>query len=278
MYNGRPMGGRALVGLLLVCAGVACATATPSRTEVHVRNHPPPASPLPPAPFAPALADEIIKAQKETYGDVPLAFAPVSADLQSGDDRRVAAALEVVEAIGTRVDEMARKCPDGDFDGLLCGMSNLDTLVNRIAGTLIWLGRKGGCATVATVDRATKQFDRLPRFHRNPKAVFDSTLTAQSPPDNALPIRVFVCGMNAVKDKVAACFAQYNVPGTVMLDVLIGRDGAVNSAVATAEFADTPTGACVESAARTATFPPSDGLRTHFPFVLKPISPGPANK
>jgi hypothetical protein len=174
---------------------------------------------------------------------------------------------------------MARKCPpDGGFDGLLCEMSNLDTLVADIAGTLVWLGRKGGCATVVAVDRATKQFDRLPRFHRNPKAALDSTLIPQYPPDNALPIRVFVCGMNAVKDKVAACFVQYKVPGTVMLHVLIGRNGAVRSAVATGQFADTSTGACVESAARTATFPPSDGLSTLFPFVLKPTSPEPAKK
>src|SRR3954469_12738308 len=131
-------------------------------------------------------------------------------------------------------------------------------------------GRKGGCATVVAVDRATKQFDRLPRFHRNPKAVLDSTLIPQHPPDNALPIRVFVCGMNAVKDKVAACFARYEVPGTVMLHALIGRNGAVRSAIAIGPFADTPTGACVESTARTATFPPSDGLSTRFPFVLKP--------
>jgi hypothetical protein len=143
MYYGRPMGGRALVALLLVCAGVACATTTPSRTEVRARNHPPPPPPLPPPPFAPALADEIIKAQKETFGNVPEAFAPVSADLQSGDDRRVAAALEVVEAIGTRVDEMARTCPpDGALDAMLCGMSNIDRLVAHIAGALAWLRRR----------------------------------------------------------------------------------------------------------------------------------------
>jgi hypothetical protein len=262
---------------LLVWAGAACATATPSRTEVEVPNRPPPAQPIPAARSTPALADEIIKAQTETSGDVTAAFSPVSADLHSGDDRRVAAALEVVEAIGTRIDEMARKCPNGDFDGLLCGMSNLDTLANHIADTLVWLGRKGGCATVAGVDRATKQFDRLPRFHRPPQATLN-TLVLQSPPDNALPIRAFVCGMNAVKGKVAACFAEYEIPGTVMLNVSIGRNGAVSSAVATGQFADTPTGACVESAARTATFPPSDGFSSGFPFVLKPTSPGPASR
>jgi len=80
------------------------------------------------------------------------------------------------------------------------------------------------------------------------------------------------------EDKVEACFARYQVPGTVMLHVVIGRNGAVRTAVASGQFAGTPTGACVESAARTATFPPSDGRRSPHPFVLKPTSPEPANE
>ena len=131
---------------------------------------------------------------------------------------------------------------------------------------------------MVAVARAAKQFDRLSRLHPPPQAAPDRALISQYPPDDPLPIRAFVCGMNAVKDKVAACFAQYKVPGTVMLRVSIGRDGTVTSAVATGPFADTPTGDCVGSAARTATFPPSDGLSTPFPFVLKPTSPEPAKK
>ena len=263
---------------LLLCAGAACATTTPTRTEADGPKRPPRAPPpRPPPKYSPALAEEIIKSQLHSYVGVTGAFGPVSADLLSGNDRLVAAALEVVEAIGTQVDEMARKCPPNQGPAL-CGLSNLDSLVGDITGTLILLRRKGGCATVIAVERAAKQFDRLPRFHRNPKAERDSFLIPEGPPDSSLPIRVFACGMNAVKDKVGACFAQYQVPGTAMLNIVVGRNGAVRTAVVTGQFAGTPTGACVESAARTATFPPSDGLSSPYPFVLKPASPAPANQ
>lgn len=255
---------------LLVCAATACATTPPAPA---VPNTPRPAPPAPPPVYAPTTADEIIQAQTKSYGRVTEAFAPVRGDLMSGNDRLVAAALVVVEAIGNRISETAGKCPSSDLDGSLCGLSNIDSLVNDIEGTLILLRRKGGCATVVAVERAAKQFDRVPRFRRNPKADLDRTLIPQVPPDDSLPTRVFVCGMLAVKDKVAACYARYQVPGTVMLNVVIGRNGAVTAAAATGVFASTPTGACVETAARTATFPPSQGLSTPFPFVLKPPAP-----
>lgn len=240
-------------------------------------NRPPPGRRPPPPMSAQPQADEIIKAQLKSYGKVTEAFDPVNADLLSGDDRTVAVALEVVEAIGTRIDEMAKKCPpDEGFDGLLCGLSNLDSLVLDIDNILILLRRKGGCATVVAVERAAKQFDRLPRFQRNPKAELDASLLPQVPPDNSLPIRVFVCGMSSLKDKVSACFTKYQVPGTVMVNVVIGPDGTVTSAVATGSFAGTPTGTCVETAARTATFPSSAGRSSPYPFVLKPTTPASA--
>jgi hypothetical protein len=126
---------------------------------------------------------------------------------------------------------------------------------------------------VDAVERAAKQFHRLPRFQRNPKAALDEAMIGPVPPDDSLPVRSFVCGMIAVRPKVAACYARHKVPGTVMVNLVIDKDGTVTSAVATGPFAGTPTGTCVESAARTATFPPSDGLSTPYPFVLPPASP-----
>jgi hypothetical protein len=55
----------------------------------------------------------------------------------------------------------------------------------------------------------------------------------------------------------------------VMVTVVIGKSGKVSSASATGKFAGTPTGNCVEKAIKTASFPPSDGLTTPYPFVLK---------
>jgi len=265
-----------VVALLVFAA--ACATPAPHRTEVDVPNRRPPAPPPPPPQDAPVRAKEIIQAQAKSHGIVTPAFDPVEANLRSESDRLVADSLEVIEAIGTRITEMARECrPKGDLDTMLCGFDDLDTLVDHIDGLLIWLRRHGRCAAMVPVERAAKQFQRVPRFQRTPPQVMlDRTLVPDPPPDDSLPIRVFICGMVAVRGQVAACYAQHKVPGTVTLNVVIGKDGTMTSAVATGQFAGTPTGTCVETAARTATFPPSDGLRSPYPFVLPPPSPKPA--
>jgi hypothetical protein len=75
--------------------------------------------------------------------------------------------------------------------------------------------------------------------------------------------------MNAVRPAVADCYAAYAVPGLAMVNVVIGRNGKVSRAFVTGRFAGTPTGACVEAAVKTAVFPPSDGLSTPYPFMLK---------
>jgi hypothetical protein len=76
-------------------------------------------------------------------------------------------------------------------------------------------------------------------------------------------------GMNAVKPAVARCYERYQIPGMAMVNVVIGRDGIVKRAVVSGRFEETPTGACVEAAVKTATFPPSDGLSTPYPFMLE---------
>lgn len=78
-----------------------------------------------------------------------------------------------------------------------------------------------------------------------------------------------VAGMNGVKGKVSDCYNQFKVPGTAMVNVVIGKSGKVTSATVTGKFAGTPTGACVEKAVRAASFPPSDGLTTPYPFTLR---------
>jgi len=78
-----------------------------------------------------------------------------------------------------------------------------------------------------------------------------------------------VAGMNSVKAKVSDCYNQYKVPGMAMVNVVIGKNGKVSTATVTGKFAGTPTGSCVEKAVKTASFPPSDGLSTPYPFQLK---------
>ncbi|MFL5303825.1 MAG: GYF domain-containing protein [Polyangia bacterium] len=78
-----------------------------------------------------------------------------------------------------------------------------------------------------------------------------------------------VAGMNSVKPKVAACYNEYKQQGMAMVNVVIGKNGKVASATVSGKFAGTPTGACVEKAVKSATFPPSDGFTTPYPFQLR---------
>jgi hypothetical protein len=91
----------------------------------------------------------------------------------------------------------------------------------------------------------------------------------EAAPSGPLSKGAVVSGMNSVKGKISECYNQYKVPGTAMVNVVIGKNGKVSSATVTGKFAGTPTGACVEKAVKTASFPPSDGLTTPYPFQLK---------
>jgi predicted Zn finger-like uncharacterized protein len=78
-----------------------------------------------------------------------------------------------------------------------------------------------------------------------------------------------VAGMNSVKGKIGDCYQQFKVPGMAMVNVVIGKSGRVSSATVSGKFAGTPTGSCVERAVKSASFPPSDGFTTPYPFQLK---------
>jgi hypothetical protein len=75
--------------------------------------------------------------------------------------------------------------------------------------------------------------------------------------------------MNGIKGKITDCYNQFKVPGMAMVAVVIGKSGKVTSAAVTGKFAGTPTGSCVEKAVKAASFPPSDGLSTQYPFQLR---------
>jgi hypothetical protein len=92
---------------------------------------------------------------------------------------------------------------------------------------------------------------------------------AEPAASGALSKNAVVAGMNSVKGKISECYNQYKVPGMVMVTVVIGKNGKVANATATGKFAGTPSGTCVERAVKSAGFPPSDGLTTPYPFILK---------
>jgi predicted Zn finger-like uncharacterized protein len=112
--------------------------------------------------------------------------------------------------------------------------------------------------------------DAAPKSANRPK-VQDDDKKAGGGGEGPGPLakNALVAGLKGVQPKVQACYNQYKVPGTAMVNVVIGKSGKVTSATVTGKFAGTPTGTCVEAAVKTASFPPSDGFSTPYPFQLK---------
>jgi predicted Zn finger-like uncharacterized protein len=151
---------------------------------------------------------------------------------KKGDDKKPAVAAAAASASAAPQPEEKKKPAKGSLDDLLEGALN-----NRPAA-------------------APK-----PRVEEDaPKAASGGGPLAKS---------AVVAGMNGVKPKITNCYNQFKVPGMAMVNVVIGKSGKVTSATVTGKFAGTPTGSCVEQAVKTASFPPSDGLTTPYPFQLK---------
>jgi hypothetical protein len=79
-----------------------------------------------------------------------------------------------------------------------------------------------------------------------------------------------VFGMSKIKGRVAACYDRFGMPGLANVSVTISARGEVTDASVSGSFAGTPTGACVEAAVRTASFPPAKvGEMINYPFMLR---------
>ncbi len=78
-------------------------------------------------------------------------------------------------------------------------------------------------------------------------------------------------GMKGIKGIVQGCYDRYKVPGLANVQVKIGRNGRVKSAIVKGMFAGTPTGACVQNAARSARFSAFKGndMTITYPFILR---------
>jgi predicted Zn finger-like uncharacterized protein len=151
-------------------------------------------------------------------------------------DKKGADEKKVVAAAAAAPEPAEKKPAKGSIDDLLEGALN----------------KRGGSSSRARDDDAPS------RKAAEPAA-----------PAGPLSKGAIVAGMNGVRGKVNECYSQYKVPGTAMVNVVIGKNGKISSATVTGKFAGTPTGACVEKAVKTASFPPSDGLSTPYPFLLK---------
>ena len=75
--------------------------------------------------------------------------------------------------------------------------------------------------------------------------------------------------MNAVRGKIADCYARFQMPGIAMVNVVIARDGRVSSATVTGKLAGTPTGGLHRGGGQDRDLPALGGLVTPYPFLLK---------
>ena len=67
--------------------------------------------------------------------------------------------------------------------------------------------------------------------------------------------------MAGVKARGNECAQRLGQRGVVELKLTVGKDGRITNVIVGGKLADTPVAACVEKAARAATFPPSSGLK-----------------
>jgi hypothetical protein len=67
--------------------------------------------------------------------------------------------------------------------------------------------------------------------------------------------------MASVKTRGNECAQRFGQKGVAELKLVVGKDGKVSNASVGGKLANTPAAACIEKAARAATFPPSSGLR-----------------
>ena len=78
-----------------------------------------------------------------------------------------------------------------------------------------------------------------------------------------------VSAMKAVQPRVGECYNQHKVPGIVSVSISVSKGGRIASATVTGKFAGTPSGKCVEAAAKTARFPPCEAMDFPWHFALE---------
>lgn len=97
-----------------------------------------------------------------------------------------------------------------------------------------------------------------------------TTATTKSATDPDAPSPAMIKrAVKPVVDGAKACYAKFKVAGKGKLKMAIGADGMLTEYEQQGDFANTPTGACIDLAVKNATFPSSKKPRT---AVAVPIS------
>jgi predicted Zn finger-like uncharacterized protein len=113
--------------------------------------------------------------------------------------------------------------------------------------------------------------DLLDQVGTNKRGGGEASQPKKPPTTAALPALSqsdIVSAMKAVQPRVKECYNQYKVPGIANVSISVSKGGRIASASVTGKFAGTPSGTCVEAAAKTARFPPCEAMSFPWPFQL----------
>jgi len=189
-------------------------------------------------------------------GDVTDCLMVVDVNLQSADNERVKKALAVLDAMASSIERRNRKW-SADQDYVL--LEPLERIVDHVRSAIDDRLKTASCSLIFAVENIAGRFGRLPGFV--PRRAHHSPFE-----DHHLSLRTLWCGLETINGKVAACGATHKGSDRSYVDVDVGKDGTVTSAVVKGTLANTPVGDCVSAAARTATFPSSLGGSFDYPF------------
>lgn len=120
------------------------------------------------------------------------------------------------------------------------------------------------------IDGALSGSKKRPRKATKPRKSSSSSSANSNLPETLSRVQI-QSGMRRIKPRIQSCFDRFKVPGLASVKVKISGSGRVSSATVKGVFAGTPTGACVQSAARSATFSKFKGatIGITYPFILR---------
>jgi hypothetical protein len=223
-----------------------------------VVSAPPPAPPpqiVIPAPAAPVAAPAPAAAPAAAAADPAKPAAPED---KTGDDKAAADKKKPSSKGGKTASRSAGEGsakPAGDSSKK--GASP-DPTPTPTAAAPKPAGKKGGSIEDLLDQVGTKKTGGEPKPAKAPSA-------APLPPLSQSDI---VNAMKGVQPRVKECFNQYKQSGIANVSISVAKGGRVASATVSGKFAGTPSGSCVEAAAKTAKFPPCESMSFPWPFQL----------
>jgi len=250
-----PVLGLLAVGILVLGYGIYKVVAAPPPGQPVVVVAPPP-----PPPAQPVAANP---AQPPVVAVAPEAANPAVAETKPAGEEK---APEKVKSDKAKSDKGHRKASDTGSaksssdskkgsDSASASSSSSDSSSSKSGG------RKGGKTLEDMLGEVgSKKGSGEDPLKSAPPAVKLITLTQSD----------IVNAMKGVQPKVQLCANQNKVPGTAMATISVASGGKVNSATVTGKFAGTPTGSCVEAAAKSAKFPACQSMTFPWPFTLSP--------